>query len=267
MRTLSALARACHPAPTVVVTALGVLLAVDAGLDGGTTVLVGLAVLTGQLSVGWSNDLLDARRDRTAGRTDKPVAAGELSARVIIVALGAVVVLCAVLSLALGPPAAAAHLVLLVSAWAYNLGLKATVVSWLPYVVAFAALPAVPSLALAPPVLPPTWMMAVGALLGAGAHLVNALPDLADDAATGVRGLPHRLGARGAGVLAVAVLAAGTAVAVLGPTGPVPWWGWLVLGLAVTLAALGLHRAGRAPFGAAMAIALLNVVMLLVRGA
>ena len=44
---------------------------------------------------------------------------------------------------------------------------------------------------------PPWWAtLGLGAMLGVGAHLVNALPDLADDEATGVRGLPHRLGAR-----------------------------------------------------------------------
>src|SRR3712207_7375206 len=32
--------------------------------------------------------------------------------------------------------------------------------------------------------------------LGVGAHLLNVLPDLEDDAATGVRGLPHVLGPR-----------------------------------------------------------------------
>ena len=38
--------------------------------------LVTAAVLAGQLSIGWSNDLIDARRDRAVGRTDKPLAVG-----------------------------------------------------------------------------------------------------------------------------------------------------------------------------------------------
>ena len=49
-------------------------------------------------------------------------------------------------------------------------------------------------------------MPVAGALLGVGAHLVNALPDLADDEATGVRGLPHRLGPRWTPPVATAVL-------------------------------------------------------------
>lgn len=265
MRTFTALARASHPAPTVVVTALGALLAVEAGHRATGVLLVGLAVLTGQLSIGWSNDLVDAARDRAVGRTDKPLATGELTTRAVTLALALTVGACLALSLSLGVRAALAHLVLLAGGWAYNLGLKSTVVSWLPYVVAFAALPAVPWLALGPPALPPWWMLAVGGLLGAGAHVVNVLPDLAEDSATGVRGLPHRLGARASGLLAVVVLLAGTVVAVLGPDGAVPGWAWAVLAGAGLLAVVAVGRPGRTPFYAAMVIALANVVVLLVR--
>ena len=265
MRTVLALARASHLPPTLVVTALAVLLAVEAGAPGAVTALVGLAVLTGQLTIGWSNDLLDAARDRAVGRADKPLATGELGTRTLTAALAVAVVACVGSSLALGLPAALAHLVLVGGGWAYNLGLKSTVLSWLPYVLAFGALPAVPWLALDPPVLPPAWMLVVGGLLGAGAHVVNVLPDLADDAATGVRGLPHRIGRRASGVLVVVVLLAGTATAVLGPEAPVPAWGWAVLAGAGLLAVGSLGRPGRAPFYAALVIALANVVVLLLR--
>ncbi len=265
MRTLVALTRASHPAPTVVVTGLAALLAVEAGLGGARTLLVAAAVLVGQLSIGWSNDLLDAGRDRAVGRTDKPLATGTLAPSTVRVALGAAVVGCVVLSLALGPAAGLVHLVLVACGWVYNLGVKSTALSWLPYLAAFGALPAVPWLALAPPTWPPWWMVVVGGLLGVGAHVVNVLPDLAEDAATGVRGLPHRLGARASGVLAVAVLLAGTGVAVLGPAGPVPAWGWAVLAGAGLLAVGSLRRPRRAPFYAALVIALGNVVVLLVR--
>lgn len=264
MRTALALARASHPAPTVVVTLLAALLAVGAGHRPGGVALVGLAVLAGQLSIGWSNDLLDADRDRAVGRRDKPLVVGELTGRTLRVALLVTVLACAGLSLALGPPAALAHLVLVGAGWAYNLGVKSTAASWLPYVIAFGLLPAVPWLALGH--WPPAWMVAVGALLGAGAHLANALPDLADDAATGIRGLPHLLGPRWAGVLAVAVLLAGTAVAVLAPPGRVPGWSWVILAVVVLIAAGGLRRSGRSLFSAAMLIALANVVVLLARG-
>ena len=56
-------------------------LAAAADLDAPRIALVVAAVLAGQLSIGWLNDVLDAERDRTAGRADKPVAAGAVSRR------------------------------------------------------------------------------------------------------------------------------------------------------------------------------------------
>ncbi len=152
------------------------------------------AVFTGQLSIGWSNDLVDLRRDRLVHRADKPLATGALAAsrRCDWSAIAVTVARdCVVLSLLWLVRSGLTHLVLGVgSGWAYNLGLKRTVWSWLPYAVAFGTLPAVVWLAARPPDLPPGWLMVAGGVLGVGAHLVNALPDLADDAATGVRGLP-----------------------------------------------------------------------------
>ena len=60
----------------------------------------------------------------------------------------------------------------------------------------------------------PVWITAAGALLGAGAHFANVLPDLEDDARTGVRGLPHRIGRVGSLVLTwVTLLAAALSLA------------------------------------------------------
>ncbi len=265
MRTFTALLRASHPAPTLVVTLLAGLLAVGAGHRPGAAVFIALTVASGQLVIGWSNDLLDERRDRAVHRVDKPLVTGALRRRTLIVALAAAGLVCLVLSGMLGTAAGSAHLLLVASGLAYNAGVKSTLWSWVPYALAFAALPAVPWLALQPPAWPPAWMLAVGALLGVGAHLVNVVPDLADDAATGVRGVGHRLGARAAGGLAVAAFAAGTAVSVLGPEGPVPAWAWAVLILAGAVGTAAVVSGGRRPFHGAMAIAILNVVMLLVR--
>jgi 4-hydroxybenzoate polyprenyltransferase len=182
---------------------------------------------------------------------------------------GAVVVAliaCIALSLAVGLRAAAVHLALLVgSGWAYNLGLKRTRWSAAAYAVAFGSLPAVVTLALPRPVLPPPWMVAVGALLGVGAHLLNALPDLADDALTGVHGLPHRLGARRVRVLAPLVLVVASVVTVLGPGAPASPWPWTALGGCVLLGVVATSSRGRAPFVAAVAIALVDVATLVLR--
>lgn len=159
------------------------------------TVVVGTtAVLTGQLSIGWSNDVIDARRDLSVGRSDKPVALGGVSAAAVWTAAAVAAVLTVPLSLALGWWAGVVHLVGVVCGWAYNLCLKSTVLSPLPFFVAFGSLPAVATLALPAGPWPPAWALLAGGMIGVAAHFGNVLPDLDEDLATGVVGLPHRLG-------------------------------------------------------------------------
>lgn len=261
-----ALIRASHPGPTAAVTVVTALLAVGAGHGLGSGALVTAAVGAGQLSIGWSNDLIDAGRDRQVGRSDKPLASGHLPERTVRTAVVVALVASVLLSLACGLRSGGVHLLLgVASGWAYNLGLKRTLWSAVPYALAFGSLPAVVTLALPAASLPPAWTMLAGALLGVGAHLLNALPDLADDVRTGVRGLPHRLGARRVRVLATAVLLAASFVVVLGPGLPDSPWPWVALGGCVALAAAAITARGRVPFLAAIGIALVDVVSLVAR--
>jgi 4-hydroxybenzoate polyprenyltransferase len=186
---------ACHPLPTVAVTAFATAFAAAVGLPGGRVALVALAVLLGQLSIGWCNDWVDAPRDVAAGRRDKPAATGVVPPQVLGVAAVVALLACAAASLALGVRAAAAHALTVLGGWAYDLWLKPTLASFVPYAVAFGALPAVATLAAATPRLPEPGVMAGGALLGLAAHFTNTVGDTEADAATGVRGLPQRLGA------------------------------------------------------------------------
>jgi 4-hydroxybenzoate polyprenyltransferase len=115
--------------------------------------------------------------------------------------------------------------VFILSAWAYNLGAKATVLSVVPYVVSFGILPLVVTLARGEPALASPWALLAGALLGVAAHFANVLPDLEDDAATGIRGLPHRLGPRAVGLTIAGALAAASIALVLGlGVAPAPTW-------------------------------------------
>ncbi|MGA8113956.1 MAG: hypothetical protein WCA46_09870, partial [Actinocatenispora sp.] len=57
------LVRGCHPEPTVAVTVVATTLAVVVGRGTGGAAAVCVAVLAGQLSIGWSNDWWDAARD------------------------------------------------------------------------------------------------------------------------------------------------------------------------------------------------------------
>lgn len=261
-----ALVLASHPEPSVAVTVLTLLLALAVGHTTGRALLVAAAVATGQLTIGWSNDLIDQRNDLQVGRTDKPIALGAVSNRVVRGAIGIAGMTCVALSLACGLASAAVHLVLGVgSGWAYNLGAKRTLWSAVPYAVAFGSLPAVATLALPEPSLPAGWLVVAGALLGVGAHLLNALPDLADDAQTGVRGLPQRLGGTRVRVIAPGCLVAASAVAVLAPAGVVPLWAWVALAGCASLAVVAASGRGKIPFAAAVAIAAVDVAILVAR--
>lgn len=190
---VTALLRAAHFAPTVAVTAVTGVLGIAAGLEPWRLALVIAAVFCNQLSVGWSNDWIDADRDRAVGRTDKPVATGAVSKSLVRTSAFTAASFALVLTVPLGWPAVLAQVVFLGSAWAYNLGLKSTLFSVVPYIVGFAALPSLPTLAAAHPEFASIWLTMLGGVFGAAAHFANVAPDIDDDRATGVRGLPQRL--------------------------------------------------------------------------
>lgn len=259
------LLRAAHIGPAIAVTCVAALLSVAAGLTPVKTIVVTAAVLAGQLTIGWGNDLLDADRDRRVGRSDKPLANGELSPGLVLRCLVVAGVACVLLSLLAGWRSGLTHLALVVAfGHLYNLGMKATSWSWLPYAVAFGTLPAVVTLADDPSRWAPTWMLVTAGSLGVGAHFLNTLPDFDADAATGIQGLPHRLGATVSRVIAATLLLVASVVAVVGPAGAPATWTWVVLAAVAALAVLALVGRGKVPFYAAVAIALVDVALLTV---
>jgi 4-hydroxybenzoate polyprenyltransferase len=269
MRMIGALLRSSHPGPAAGVTVITVLLGVAVRLEPLAIVLLGVTMALNQLSIGLSNDWLDAARDREAGRSDKPVASGEIPVAVVRGAAVSAAGLAVLLSLSLGIPFALAHLAALGSGWAYNAWLKHGRLSPLPYLVAFGVLPMLATLALPNPALAAWWAVAAGSLLGLAAHVANVLPDLADDAATGVRGLPHRLGRVGATVLGGVALA-GAAIALalgIGLDSPIALAG-LALSLAASVGAVGSTlRGSRWGFRFVIVAALIDVVLLVFAGA
>jgi 4-hydroxybenzoate polyprenyltransferase len=264
-------------------------LAVSAGLEAWRVALVSVAVLVGQLSVGLSNDWLDAGRDAAVGRLDKPVARGWVAADTVRAAAFATAALAVLLTLPLGVAATAAHTAFILSAWAYNVWLKRTPLSVAPYVLSFGLLPAIVTLSARDAHLAPWWAVGAGALLGVAAHFANVLPDIADDTATGISGLPHRAGARVSGVVIAVALAAASVLVVVGPLafaspladagrnpasapGGAPdlvrWAGLaLALAAAIACAVLALTRAPtRLVFRFIMAGALVDVALLALSG-
>ena len=126
MRIVRALWGSSHPGPTLVVTALSACLGLAAGLDPWRIALLAAAVFFGQLSIGISNDAIDAARDRAVGRTDKPLARGEISVRTAWIGAVASIVVALGLSAPLGWGVVAGNAVIILSGWIYNRPLKST---------------------------------------------------------------------------------------------------------------------------------------------
>jgi 4-hydroxybenzoate polyprenyltransferase len=216
-RTARGLLRATHPLPCLAVTAGFSATAASAGV-GARSALLAVAVLCGQASVGWSNDAIDAVADTTAGRPDKPIATGEVSRRLVArCAIGALAI-DVPLSLSLGWRAGLAHLVAVALAWGYNLGLKRTRASPLPYAAAFGLVPVIVAAMLPGSPHPRVALVVAGACCGVAGHFANTVGDAREDALTGVRGLPQRLGPARSTLVAGGFLAAAS-VAVLAATG------------------------------------------------
>lgn len=185
---------ACHPLPAATMTVVLTAGAALSGRSGPECLLVAVTVACGQFTIGWINDVVDRDRDRAAGRQDKPVAMGWIDPGTVNFATMCMVLLVIPLSVANGTAAGVAHLGAVLSAWLYNFYFKRTLLSWLPYVVAFGLLPAFLSyggLGGGMHGAPPTIAMTVlAALLGIGIHFLNTLPDLVEDNEQGVRHLP-----------------------------------------------------------------------------
>ncbi len=239
---------ATHPLPSIVVTAVALILGLAVGLGTVELWLVAAMVLTGQLSVGWSNDWIDAARDTAVERPDKPIVTGMVSRRAVGVAAVAAVVVSIGLGFALAPAVGVANVLSVASAWAYNGPLKSTLWSWLPFAVSFGILPALVTFALPGSPWPMWWVVAAGALLGVAAHFTNVLPDLEGDRRTGVSGLPHRLGARASGLIPFIMMALVSVLVGIGQVGTAPRPGTavgVVLGLAIAVTGIVLARTRR----------------------
>ena len=209
---LRALARACHPLPTVAVTSVVTACGWSVGWRWPVVGGLLLAVLLGQLSVGWSNDAVDADDDRRAGRTEKPTVAGTVTTRTLGVGAGVALAASAAQSWHVaGWTGGSFHVTAVLLAWAYNLWLSRTVWSWLPYALAFGCVPPFLTFGLDGST-PPWWLVAVFSIIGVSAHLANALRDVASDRAAGLGGAVVRWGPLTSARVCWALLGLGTLI-------------------------------------------------------
>jgi len=185
--------RAAHFGPTVIVTTASFLLSLSqySIID---SLRVAIAIFAGQLVVGWSNDFIDAPLDIAAHRTKKPIVSKEINPeqlkRSIVFALVAAVLLS--LFSPLGLTGTLIHFLGILSATLYNFKLKPTILSPIPYIVSFGALPW--AIYLPAGNHPPLWLYLDFMLIAVAFHFFNVLKDFQWDVDQGVLGLPQRLG-------------------------------------------------------------------------
>jgi 4-hydroxybenzoate polyprenyltransferase len=202
-----ALLRLLHPFPSILDALVVAGLALVAGAAFPAALRAALAMLLLQFAIGATNDLVDAPADRRVA-PHKPIPAGlatPAAARgaAIALATGGLLLAAAagLVSLAIAGAGLAAGL-------AYDLRLKRTAWSWLPYA---AGIPLLVVFGWAGAGLPvPAFVVALAPLAGlAGAQLAiaNALADLERDRATGVRTVATGLGRRRAWRLLIVVAA------------------------------------------------------------
>ena len=75
--------RATHFPQTLAMVALMTVSSWLAGAELIHVVLVMFATASGQVAVGWTNEIVDARTDSNSGRSDKAVALGRLNPRLL----------------------------------------------------------------------------------------------------------------------------------------------------------------------------------------
>ena len=204
MSSLPALIRLAHPLPTALNAAVAAGLTAAAGGSSDQALLAVITMLGVHTSIGALNDLLDRRTD--LGRAEKPLATGEVSERTArtVIATGAAIGLGAASMLgALSLQIAALGATL---GYLYDVGLKRTWASLLPFACGVALIPlfAWSAAGHEPPL--HILLLSVAAIPGGSAlALQNALADFSLDAAAGTRGVVVRIGERSARVAAAAL--------------------------------------------------------------
>jgi len=197
--------RAAHFGPTIIVTTASFLLSISqySLID---SLRVTIAIFAGQLVVGWSNDFIDAPLDIAAQRTKKPIVNKEINPEQLKNSIVVALITALFLSLfsPLGINGTLIHFLGILSATIYNFKLKPTVLSPLPYIVSFGALPW--AIYLPAGNQPPLWLFIDFMLIAVAFHFFNVLKDFQWDINQGVLGLPQRLGRNASLVISISLV-------------------------------------------------------------
>ena len=202
--------KASHFGPTLIVTTISWIVANYYWWEGPAYVIA-FGVFTGQLIVGWSNDLYDYEDDLKHNRQNKPLVAGVITSSYLLKWLRFMVPFSFLANL-LGPLGFKGGLVYMFGVSmgvAYNFYFKYNAFSWLPYALAFAALPS--CVVISKSLHVPVWMWLGGAIFGTAAHFINVIKDMDQDRLSGIGGLPQRIGKANSIVAAAMLIAVGAA--------------------------------------------------------
>jgi 4-hydroxybenzoate polyprenyltransferase len=207
-------AKATHFGPTLLVCTAAFFLAFSqfSLID---SLEITVAIFCGQCTVGWSNDLIDQESDRLANRTNKPLVALKIvpnTLRKFIFMSLALAFLFSILG-PLGVIGTNIHLLGIGSAMAYNLGLKRTIFSFLPYLISFGAMPW--AIYKGNGKSPPLWLYSAFALFTIAFHFLNVIKDMDSDREQSILGLPQRLGTKWSGIISGALFLFGISIILL----------------------------------------------------
>jgi len=213
-RRIIELLRASHFGPNILVTLISLFFAQLYWWEG-PALVIAFGVFCGQLVVGWSNDIIDYQDDLLHNRQKKPLVSGQISLKLLQNSLRVMLPIAIVINLfgPLGLIGGGLSVLAIGLAVAYNFYFKFTIFSWLPYAIAFGSLPS--CMALSKDEAPALWMWLGGALLGTAAHFLNVIKDMEQDKASGIKGLPQRLGTRASLVIAIVLIAAAVVLILL----------------------------------------------------
>lgn len=193
MRRLVDVIRLLHPGPTTLNAIAAFALSTVAGADAPRALGAALVMLGAHGFIGALNDVVDRSVDRA--RPEKAIAAQRISvgAGALVAAISATIGAAA--AAALGTSTLAIAIVGMCLGAAYDLGLKRSALSWLPFSLGVALIPPFAWAAAEAP-LPTTiaWLSAAAICGGAALALQNGLADRALDSAAGSRGVAVRLG-------------------------------------------------------------------------
>lgn len=210
-------ARIIHPFPTLlnVVATAGLAFVAAAGVpDGGLLARMLGVMFCAQCAIGVTNDYFDRDLD-AATKPWKPVAAGIVRPSAALLLAAAFAIAATIVAATLGAGGFMLAMLGMSCGLAYDVRLKRTVASALPYMVAIPVLPLWVWVTLGEWQSVLWWLLPLGALLGLALHLANTLPDLDADRAHGVAGLAHRLGAARSMLLAWSSFAAALAASAI----------------------------------------------------